>query len=153
VNSQGIQQKRGEVIERTINVEMIVDAIICQNYFKRVVAPFLFEVLNDEYFSFGLKIRILEKVLPDSDRKKLQNLRRVNTIRNYFAHCNLFVISVGEDDGSIFDPRKPDRGVDLEELFEEFCSIEPSTTTYLAKKYKEMGGELHKEIPRGDCAG
>jgi hypothetical protein len=75
VNSQGIQQKRGEVIERTINVEMIVDAIICQNCFKHIFAPFLFEVLNDEYVSFGLKIRILEKILPDPDRKKLQDLR------------------------------------------------------------------------------
>jgi hypothetical protein len=147
------RRKRGEVIEKTINIEVIIDAIICQAYLKRVVASFTFEVLNDEQFSFGLKVRILEKILPDPDSKRLHVLRRLNTIRNYFAHCNLVYLSVGDDEARLFDPRKPDRSLDLDRLYDEFCSIEPTLTSYLAKKYTEMGGEMLENLPGSDNAG
>ncbi len=55
-----LSKYRADVIERFINVEWIINAIICQHYFKRVSMPFLLEVLYDEYFSFALKRRILE---------------------------------------------------------------------------------------------
>ena len=88
MNRDKISKCRAEVIERFINIESIIDAIICQHYFKRVIMKFYFEVLYDEYFSFGLKRRILEKIFKDIDSQKLQDLNRLNTIRNYFAHYN-----------------------------------------------------------------
>ena len=56
---------RSEVIERFINIEWLLNAIITQHYFKRMVSSFLFEVLYDEYFNFGLKRRIIEKIIPN----------------------------------------------------------------------------------------
>lgn len=50
-----ISKCRAEVIERFINIEWIINAIISQHYLKRVVVSFILEVLYDEYFSFALK--------------------------------------------------------------------------------------------------
>ena len=56
-----ISKYRSEVIERFINIEWIINAIICQHYFKRVLKPFLLEVLYDEYFSFVLNGEYLKR--------------------------------------------------------------------------------------------
>jgi len=69
MNDNNISKYRSEVIERAINIEWIMSAIICQHYFKKVIMPFLLEVLYDEYFSFALKRRILEKIVKDFDKK------------------------------------------------------------------------------------
>jgi len=83
-----VSEHRAEVIERAIDIEWLMSAIISQHYFGRVVKEFVLEVLYDEYFSSGLKRRVLEKAVEDIDRQQLQNLNRANTIRNYFTHCN-----------------------------------------------------------------
>ena len=70
---------RSEVIERFINVGWLLNAIITQHYFKRIVSSFLFEVLYDEYFNFGLKRRIIEKIIPNINGQRLQDLNRLNT--------------------------------------------------------------------------
>ena len=82
---------RAEVIEKFINVETIINAIISQHYLKRLVMPFLLEVLYDEYFSFALRRRILEKILnksvPDYDKKQIEYLnykRRTESIHFHF---------------------------------------------------------------------
>ena len=139
-----ISKYRSEVIERFINIEWIINAIICQHYFKRVLKPFLLEVLYDEYFSFGLKRRILEKIVENLDKRKLSDLNRANTIRNYFAHCNQQIIE-GSDpkiEGKIFDPRKIDRPIDFEMLHKEFMSIAIGIEEFLITIYKQKGGEL-----------
>ena len=59
MDNQTLSQMRSEVIEKFINLEMIINAIISQHYFRKVYMPFFFEVLYDEYCSFGLKRRIL----------------------------------------------------------------------------------------------
>jgi hypothetical protein len=49
---------RADVMERAITIEGLLDAIISQQYLGRVTKTFLFEVLYDEYFNFGLKAKI-----------------------------------------------------------------------------------------------
>lgn len=146
-----ISKYRSEVIERSINIEALMDSIISQHYFKRVVMEFLLEVLYDEYFSFALKRRIIEKIIDNIDQQQLQNLNRVNTIRNYFAH-------VGQDifygktppskdrQGSIPDPRRPDRSIDFKKLYDEFNQIFGNVERYLASVYCDKGGELFAYI-------
>ncbi len=148
MNEQMISKYRSEVIERFINIEWIINAIICQHYFKRVLKPFLLEVLYDEYFNFGLKRRILEKIVENIDNSKLNDLNRVNTIRNYFAHYNQQIIE-GSDpkvEGIIFDPRKIDRPVDFEKLHKEFMSIAGGVEEFLIIIYKQKGGEYIKGL-------
>ena len=145
-NSQ-ISKFRSEVIEKTINVEWLMNSIICQHYFGKVIFPFTLEVLYDEYFSFALKRRIIEKIVEDFDKKRLQDLNRLNTIRNYFAHCNQEIFLGPEippegAKGQVIDPRKTDRAIDFEKLYEEFTQIIGEIETYLATVYVEKGGEL-----------
>ena len=74
IDKDVLSKYRAEVIERFINMEWLINAIICQHYFKRVLMPFLLEVLYDEYFSFALKRRILEKIINNIDGQKVQEL-------------------------------------------------------------------------------
>ena len=83
MDEEKLSRYRSEVIERFINIEWIINAIISQHYFKRVLLPFVLEVLYDEYFSFALKRRVLEKIIKTIDNQKVQDLNRLNTIRNY----------------------------------------------------------------------
>ena len=144
-----LSRYRAEVIEKAINIEWLMSVIISQHYFKLPNKDFLFEVLYDEYFSFGLKRRILEKIVQDFDKEKLHNLNRINSIRNYFAHCNQIVFEGSEfpkedDQGKVIDPRNLDREIDFESLHKEFMSRIGPLEKYLADIYLEMGGEMYK---------
>jgi hypothetical protein len=139
-----LSKYRAEVIERFINVEWIINAIISQYYFKKVIMPFLLEVLYDEYFSFALKRRILEKIIKNIEKQKIQELNRLNTIRNYFAHCNQEIIQ-GTDlkqQGKVVDPRDIEKEVDFESLHSEFMKIVGGVEEYLAMLFKVLGGIL-----------
>lgn len=142
-----VSSMRSEVIEKTINVEWLMNSIISQHYLKRVTKEFLLEVLYDEYFSFALKRRIIEKIISEIDKQQLQRINRINTIRNYFAHCNqqLFDGSTPpapDSEGSVPDPRRLDRSINFEKLYEEFSGIIGDVERYLADVYRDKGGEL-----------
>jgi hypothetical protein len=142
-----LAQMRNDVIEKFINCESIINAIISQNFFKRVDTDFLFDVLYDEYFSFALKRRILEKVLKVKDEKIIQALNRMNTIRNHFVHCNQEVFKAGESESFIPNPRNPQEGIDFEKLYKEFLGSEKDVIEYLFDKFKKMGGIANSEKP------
>ncbi len=153
MDKKTLSKYRGEVIEKFINIESIIDAIITQYYFKRVLESFVLEVLYDEYFSFGLKRRILQKILqkiiPDSDNKKIQDLNRLNNIRNLFAHYGQEWIKISgrpkpEPKGIVVDPRTRnlEKGIDFEKLYEEFIQKDRGVTTYLGKIFTDLGGVL-----------
>jgi len=140
-----VSKYRSEVIEKFINLETVINAIISQHYFGKVRFDFLTEVLYDEYFSFGLKRRILERIVPDIDKEKLQGLCRLNIIRNYFAHCNqeFFPGSskpTKETKGFVLDPRNLKKPVDFKALYSEFTAKEKEVTLYLFELYKKRGG-------------
>lgn len=140
---------RAEVIERAINVEWLINAIICQHYLKKTFENFLLEVLYDEYFSFALKRRILEKILSQIDNEnnkpKIDQLNRINIIRNYFAHCNQQFFEIGDVIGKVPDPRKTNRAINFETLYEEFMSIVGDVELWLSEIFKSIGGTLEKE--------
>ncbi len=139
---------RSEVIEKFIACEMMINAIISQHYFKKIHKDFYFIVLYDEYFNFGLRRRILEKLVKDLDKKMIQKLNRLNTIRNYFAHCDIKYIddpenTTYENNGIILDPRNPENMlVDFESLYKEFIEKEEEVMPYLTKIFEKMGGKI-----------
>jgi hypothetical protein len=149
VDKETLSKYRAEVIERFINIETLVDAIICQNYFKKMLINFYLEVLYDEYFSFGLKRRVLEKITKDVDSQKMQDLYRLNTIRNYFAHYNQEIIKVADKPQKwmTIDPRNVEKEINFEKLYTEFMSKAGGIEEYLVKIYQDLGGKLLSEPP------
>ena len=142
-----LSKYRAEVIERFINIEWIINAVICQHYFKRVILPFALEVLYDPSFSFALRRNILKKIVKDLDNQKVEELNRLNNIRNYFAHCGQEIIS-GTDKtqkGKVIDPRNIDKEINLERLYADFMQIVWGVEEYLVKVYQDLGGVLEKE--------
>jgi hypothetical protein len=139
---------RCEVIERAINAETLASAIICQHYFNRCYLPFMLEVLYDEYFSFSLKRRVLEKVVDHPDLgARIQDLNRLGTIRNYFAHCGTEVYAIATGEGGVPDPRRPDRPIDFAALHAEFIEIAPRVEEFLRDVFVSKGGQLSDEPP------
>jgi hypothetical protein len=139
-----LTEARGEIIEDLIDLETMINVVISAHYFGKVSAPFYYEVLYDEYFSFGLKLNILEKIIPAHHRKHIENLRRLGTIRNYFAHRGTQFIhpgTVGKNGtvGMVPDPKKPDRSIDYDNLYEEFLSKQPAEFEYLLNLLAEQG--------------
>lgn len=139
-----ISRLRSEVIEKSINIEWLIGAVISQHFFGKVIQQFFFDVLYDEYFSFALKRRILLKIRRDLSGEFENALNRLNTIRNYFAHCGQeFVEGPDPKTGTarVPDPRRTDRSLDFEQLYKEFCELEPKTNERLFAVFKEMGGQ------------
>jgi hypothetical protein len=145
MDETNLTKARGEIIEKFINIETIVGAIISQHYLKIVHFPFLTEVLADEYFNFGLKVKILRKIFPD-DAATLEQLARLNAIRNYFAHSGLQFCDKPGKEGTVqfLDMRKLGKTVDFGKLYAEFMSIEARVVEFLADKFKGMGGQLEQ---------
>jgi hypothetical protein len=143
---------RAHVIEKSIDIELLLSAIISQHYLGMVSRSFLLEVLYDEYFSFALKRRVLEKILQKRKMAKqqmLDDLNRLNTIRNYFAHLNIefYTVLSGPEKGEkgvVPDPKNPARGVDFESLYMEFSEKQPKVKDYLFDVLVKMGGEVKR---------
>ncbi len=143
IDRKKLLEYRGTVIEKSVNIETILSALISLHYFKCLLTNFVLEVLYDEYFSFALKRRIIEKVIPNLDKHMIDDLNRLSTIRNYFAHCGIEFVRKEERDvgGRIYDPRDIKKEIDFEALFKEFIEKEPKVTKYFFDIYREMGGE------------
>lgn len=145
-----LSKRRSEIIEKFINLECLINAIISQHYFNRVTFPFVSEVLWDEYCSFALKRRILEKIIATPDGQKIEKLNRLNTIRNYFAHCGQEIfegptLPAKEQQGWVPDPRKPTKPNNFESLHSEFVEIESDVSKYLLEIFQKLGGIATKE--------
>jgi hypothetical protein len=82
-----IAQYRGVIIHDSISVEAMIGAIIAIYFVKdNKNNEFNRKVIDDEYFSLGLKIRILEKLKLETYKEFFEDIRRINNIRNIFAH-------------------------------------------------------------------
>jgi hypothetical protein len=136
--SENISKYRSEVIEKSINVEWLINAIISQHYFKKVLLPFVFDFLYDINCTFALKRNILEKI--DSNFYKYgEKLNRLNNIRNLFAHCNQKIININNPEGKIYDPKNTTKVLDFESLYNEFISSEKNVTQDLFNTFLSLG--------------
>lgn len=148
-----LTKARGEVIEKFVNLETLINAIISQHYFKKVRQDFFFELLYHQSFNFGLRISILEKVVPKVDKIKLEKLRKLNAIRNYFAHCGpeVFptrVTGTDKEKSRVPHPSDYQKSIDFDALYQEFIVTEPEISVYLGEIFTSLRGIL--EIPKNE---
>jgi|GEM_PF-1558777 len=145
MSGSNVSKMRAEVIETLIGLEACIDALIGLHYLGRVSLAFYHEVLYDEYFSFGLKVRILEKILAaegDKHRQQTEKLRRLSNIRNLFAHCGVKRYDAATKRTFVPNPRNPDEALDFDALHKEFFGTVPEVRDLLIKKAAEKGGEV-----------
>lgn len=149
INREKIIKQRGEIIDKFINMEWIINAIISQWYMSKVEKEFIMEVLYDEYFSFSLKRRIIEKIFSERASSKLRpklrymldSLNRLNSIRNYFAHCTENM-TLGDIDGEYTpDPKNHDRPLNFQGLYDEFMKKEKEVGTYFYDLFISIDGK------------
>ena len=148
MGSEEISKLRADVIQNFIGLEALVDCIIAVHYLGRLSLAFYHEVLYDEYFSFGLKVRVLEKVLSPEGKTAaihIEKLRRANNIRNVFAHCGLTRYESKTGQSYVPNPRKPDEGLDFRALYAEFSDSVTELRDYLLKKASEKGAVIKIE--------
>lgn len=144
LNSSNFSKYRDEILNKFGNIESIIEAVISQHYFSKVRREFLLEVLGDEYFSTGLKIRVLLKVAKKLDCEK--ELRELVRIRNYFVH--LFpkfhdkYLSPTPGELVAIDPRNTSKSVNFELEYKKFVDMENKVVNSLVNIYKEKGGVL-----------
>ena len=132
-----IAQYRGVIITDSINIERFIEAIII-NYFvkEEKSSEFLVKCITDEYFSFGLKIRILEKLDFSTYDGFFEDIRKMNKIRNIFAHCSPGSFTGGL---SYYNEKIKSRETrELEEFHKEFLGRIKKVQSQLEKLFDEL---------------
>src|SRR3989344_1561885 len=116
---------RGLVITEAVNIDAHIGSIIT-NYFilSDKHSKFSTMVLSDPYFSFGLKINVLKKIINEIGWKNYnhfkEDLYRINELRNIFAHSLMY----GVDGDLIFQKgEKPIETKKAKEMYDEFMSL------------------------------
>ncbi|MBI2660411.1 hypothetical protein HYX07_04575 [Candidatus Woesearchaeota archaeon] len=119
--NQKVGQIRGRIIDYYIQIELLINAFLT-NYFvlENKHSDFLTKFLYDDFCSTGLKIRVLEKLLPENKivRGFYVELRRLTNIRNIAAHS--YPMSLN---GPIVLETRKLESKDLRVLEEEFFKI------------------------------
>lgn len=139
------QEYRGFIIGKAIDICGMIDAIL-NLYFAKDSRQneFMHKALDDEYFSFGLKIRILEKIKLNLGKELIEKIRRINNIRNEFAHKVPGIIPKSGPLSISFDitdknPRK------IEELYTEFFKLVEEAEPELDKFFWKLVEEEKKD--------
>lgn len=83
--------------------------------------------------------------MPNIHGQQIQKLNRLNTIRNYFAHCGQEIFDGPSpprkgQKGWVPDPRRPNIPVNFENLHKEFSELESSVSKYLLEVFQKLGG-------------
>ena len=116
---------RGIVITKAVDIELMIGALIT-NFFvlSDKHSKFSEMVLSDPFFSFGLKINIMRKILAKLNWTSYEGFRedldKISRLRNRFAHSGMF----GFDGDLIYD--KGDKPMEIKkakEMYEEFMPL------------------------------
>jgi hypothetical protein len=143
-----LTKMRGEVVWRFAGLEVLIGMVIARHYAPGQEVEFVEEVLHDEQCSFALKRNLLFKMLPDLPQQDQQDLRRLNRIRNLFAHCGL---AYDTPDGKVRwpDPRDATKDLDFDQLYSEYNQ----TATTVQKAILEAARKAAKLRAPGDSVG
>ena len=131
-----VREYRGAVIHDFISIEAFISSIIAIYFAKKEKNnEFNRTVMDDEYFSFGLKINILEKLNLVVYNGFFEDIRRLNKIRNIFAH-NIPTLDEGF---YCYDKKdKKQNHKKMKELYEEFTNKTKIVDAQLDKIFSEL---------------
>jgi hypothetical protein len=139
-----IQVYRGFIIGKSIDIESMINAILNLYFAKKSRQnEFMHKALDDEYFSFGLKIRILEKINLNLEKELIKKIRRINNIRNEFAHKVPGIIPKSDTISISFDITKKDPKK-IEDLHRNFVTLVKETEQELNKIFDQLVNENNK---------
>lgn len=82
-----ILELRGFVINAMISIETLVDELLIWHFHPEDERRFRYVLLNNSVISMGAKIKVC-RGLEILDNKTAENLLKMNSIRNMFAHSN-----------------------------------------------------------------
>lgn len=156
--------QRSDIVEKYINLEILINSCISQYFFKNINSSFYFYVLFDPHFSYQLRINIFRKIVNglskesySGDMEKLnRKLQRVGEIRNIFIHVaglkfhpskdgmNDIVITKSsiEEEGFTPDPKNPSSPLNFTKLYNEFLSLEKFLNQEVSYIYQVLGGQF-----------
>jgi len=143
-----IAQYRGVIIHDSISIEALIGAIIAIYFVKdNKNNEFNRKVIDDEYFSFGLKIKILEKLNQEVYPQFFEDIRRINNIRNIFAHKVPTL-----DEGFIYQDSKEEKTETkyMSDLHKEFLEKIKKVDEQLHKIFFKLVEENKKEVVKND---
>lgn len=124
---------RSEVIEKFVLIEQLVDIAISFYFFGYRHKEFESNILYDDGATFGFKCRVLQKTC-SVENIHMQDLYRLNKIRNIFAHINHVRIAQGKEVN--YDPRDMEE-INFSELYAEFLKKGDGIISFLMKVVKE----------------
>jgi len=127
-----IKIKRGYVATNFAYIESVIARVITIHYFKANDEEFLSEVLEDEYFNFGLLLNILEKIIKKESIKDfpIGKLRRLQKLRNIIIHSQIIAKAMTfKDQPKIIDIdvikfKHGGKELDVDLIFNEYDDIE-----------------------------
>ena len=143
-----IAQYRGVIIHDSISIEALIGAIIAIYFVKdNKNNEFNRKVIDDEYFSFGLKIKILEKLNQEVYPQFFEDIRRINNMRNIFAHK-----VPTRDEGFIYQDSKEEKTETkyMSDLHKEFLEKIKKVDEQLHKIFFKLVEENKKEVVKND---
>ena len=142
-----LKEKRGDIVEKFINIENLVSLIISRHYVPikdGISTKFTSEVLFDEYFNFGLKVKILVKILGE-ESSWTQELRVLSKIRSAFAHRGTVIVTHDGEEKTVDLSEGFDKDFDYEKRYAEFLDKEKKITKKLGEVLEEKGVSIKTE--------
>lgn len=123
---------------RFINVEMMLNAIINQFYFRTLNVQFHPDVVYDENYTSGLKRRILDNIFKDyikidNSEHFFSNLDRLSAIKKYFENRHLEIMPSQNGNTAIPHYKETNKVDVLERLHHEFILIAANIEAQLVK--------------------
>lgn len=135
-----IKEKRGYVATNFAFIEGIMADVISFHYFKNRNEAFVTDVLEDEYFNFGLRLKILKKVFfaqnvkfPDDMFHKLSRYRNIMVHSQVVAQSRVIKgTNIGFDIEKI-DFKHGGKEYDPDHVFEEYEKAESEVRNILSR--------------------
>lgn len=142
-----IKLKRGHVSISFVYIESVIARIISLFFIEPAKRDeFIVDVFEDEYFNFGLKVKIFEKVVARMGKKfPIQKLHRLNKLRNIIIHSQIMAQAEKLTGSNIMiklsEPEFKHAGTtkNIKATFEEYYELEAVIKDELSKL---PGGEV-----------
>jgi tetratricopeptide (TPR) repeat protein len=123
---------------RFLNIEMMINALINQFYFRHLKVQFHPDILHDEDYASGPKRQILERLFSETGQIKnttafFSDLERLHAIRKQLANRHSGVMPLQKNAGEVHGDKKTDMMKAFRTLHHEFMSKAASIEAHLVK--------------------